>query len=119
MMKYGRGAVCRRWLMMVICLALLLCSGVVWAGQNPSVRVCNELGEVTIKCHRCSTGEHLGDVVVEAGYNAARDSCVKNMAEAVQQCSRTYNGPVNDIQVRYIYWLGINDWSGEHPNNCQ
>jgi len=119
MRKLMRCATTRLPLSTVFLWIMVLSASLAHAGKNPSVKVCNELGQVTIACHRCSTGEHLGYIVLPAGYNPLRDSCVKDIKEAMYKCSATYGIDIDDVNIRYKYWLGTNSWSCKCPENCK
>ena len=89
------------------------------AQSNPSAESCGGLGMLDVQCCNCETGEYLGIINVQAGYNDFHDDCLESKDEARSRCAGAYGVPEHDIGMKWKYNLGATELKNWYPrNNC-
>ncbi|MBN2398657.1 MAG: hypothetical protein JXI32_09770 [Deltaproteobacteria bacterium] len=119
MMVHRHETVYFRWPMVVVCVALLVCSGVVYAGGGPSVENCEKKGMIDISCIICETGEYLGMVSIQAEYDPEYGDCMLRYKEARQRCATCYGTTLSETGIKWEYYLGGTKYYGHYPKYCK
>ncbi len=89
------------------------------AGGDPSPESCAKLGTITVKCRKCDTGDVLGTVVADAGYNANNQDCLADPAGTLDRCVGAAGLDKDQVGMTWTYMIKATQWSNWYPRKCQ